>query len=191
MGRDSMAISGRILARDEIRGIWAIDRSEVIDAVYYLEDGVLVLKPEHYDMRGWPPGTADKHTPELEACYDDGGWFFGLFDDHRLTGVAVLGSRFVGRQPRMLQLEFLHVSSQYRHQGLGTQLFNLAAAEARRRGAEWMYISATPSEHTIGFYLQLGCRVTPEPDPELFELEPEDIHLEYDLGAIDIPHCAS
>jgi hypothetical protein len=23
-----------------------------------------------------------------------------------------------------------------------------------------------------------------EPDPELFELEPEDIHLEYDLGLI-------
>ena len=54
--------------------------------------------------------------------------------------------------------------------------------EARRRGAEWMYISATPSENTIGFYLRLGCRVALEPDPELFELEPEDIHLEYLIG---------
>jgi len=133
-------------------------------------------------MRGWPPGTAGKNTPILEASHDDGGWFFGLFDGHRLAGVAVLGSRFVGKQPRMLQLEFLHVSSPYRRRGLGTQLFNLAAAEARRRGAEWMYISATPSENTIGFYLRLGCRVALEPDPELFELEPEDIHLEYLIG---------
>jgi len=62
-------------------------------------------------------------------------------------------------------------------------LFNLAVAEARRRGAKWMYISATPSEHTIGFYLRLGCQVTLEPDPDLFELEPEDIRLEYDLDA--------
>jgi len=134
-------------------------------------------------MRGWPPGTAGKNTPILEASHDDGGWFFGLFDDHRLAGVAVLGSRLVGKRPRMLQLEFLHVSSPYRHQGLGKPLFNLAVAEARRRGAKWMYISATPSEHTIGFYLRLGCQVTLEPDPDLFELEPEDIRLEYDLDA--------
>lgn len=31
------------------------------------------------------------------------------------------------------------------------------------------------------FYVGLGCRVVPEPDPELFALEPEDIDLEYHL----------
>ena len=60
-------------------------------------------------------------------------------------------------------------------------LFELAADEARRRGARRLYISATPSQHTIDFYLSLGCTVTAEPDPELFALEPGDIHLEYDL----------
>ena len=40
-----------------------------------------------------------------------------------------------------------------------------------------MYISATPSEHTINFYLRQGCVVASEVDPELFALEPEDIHL--------------
>jgi hypothetical protein len=60
----------------------------------------------------------------------------------------------------------------------------LAAVEAKQRGAKRMYISATPSEHTINFYLRLGCKVAPEPDPELFELEPEDIHLEYDLESV-------
>ena len=181
MKSDVTMISGRKLARDEVKGIWAIDRSEVIDRVYYLEDGILVLKPEHYDMRGWPPGEGAKYTPILEACYADGGWFFGLFDDHRLIGAAVLDSRFIGTNGKRLQLKFLHISSPYRDQGLGKQLFDLAAIEARRRGAQKMYISATPSEHTIGFYLRLGCRVTLEPDPELFELEPEDIHLECDL----------
>ena len=46
-----------------------------------------------------------------------------------------------------------------------------------------MYISATPTQHTIDFYLRLGCQVTNEPDPELFAQEPEDIHFEYDLGS--------
>ncbi len=174
-------ISGRKLSRDEIKNIWTIDRSEIIDAVYYLENGALILRPEHYDMRGWSPGQAQKATQILEACYDRGGWFYGLFDDLRLIGVAVLESRFIGRNRDQLQLKFLHISRACRDQGLGQRLFDLAKAEAQRRGAQGLYISATPSEHTIGFYLRLGCTVTSEPDAELLELEPEDIHLEYVL----------
>ena len=82
-------MNGRELLRDEIKEIWTIDRSEVIEAVYYLEHGTLVLKPEHYDMHGWPPGEAEKYTPLFEACYDRGGWFYGLFDHNRLIGVAI------------------------------------------------------------------------------------------------------
>ncbi|MFZ5917913.1 MAG: GNAT family N-acetyltransferase [Chloroflexota bacterium] len=174
-------IQGRELVRDEIEDVWTIERNEVIQAVYYFERGALVLKQEYYDMRGWPPGEDEKYTPILEACYDRGGWFYGLFDDGRLAGVAVLENRFIGKHKDQLQLKFLHVSNPYRHRGLGRQLFDLAALEAQKRGAKGLYISATPSEHTIGFYLGLGCRLVAEPDPELFELEPKDIHLEYDL----------
>lgn len=175
-------ITGRTLSRDEISKVWTIDRSEVIDAVYYLEDGALVLKPEHYDMRGWPAGEAARYTPVLEECHDQGGWFHGLFEGGRLVAAAVLENRFIGRGQDMLQLKFIHVSSDYRGRGLGRRLFRLAEEEARRRGAKRMYVSATPSERTIGFYLSLGCKVTAEPDPELFVLEPMDIHLEYDLA---------
>ena len=176
-------ITGRALNRDEIFKVWTIDRSEVIDAVYYLEGGALVLKPEHYDMHDWPAGEAARYTPVLEACYDAGGWFHGLFDGEGLIGVAVLENRFIGRDKDRLQLKFLHVSSSYRNMGLGKLLFHLAEAQVRRRGAAHMYISATPSERTISFYLRLGCNVTTEPDPELFALEPGDIHMEYDLAS--------
>lgn len=174
-------INGRALSRDEISELWTIDRSEVIEAVYYLEHGTLMLKPEYYDMRGWPAGEADIYRPLLEACYDRGGWFHGLFDNDLLIGVAVLESKFIGKNKDQLQLKFLHVSSTYRHHGLGRSLFHSAAVEAAKRGARRMYISATPSEHTIGFYLDLGCKITSELDPALFELEPDDIHLEYEL----------
>lgn len=175
-------IRGRTLTRDEVKHVWTIDRSEVIDAVYHLESGSLVLRREHYNMRGWPPGEAERYTPHLETCYDQGGWFYGLFDDGELIGVVVLGNRFLGRSRDQLQLKFLHLSRSYRGMGLGKQLFELAMDEARKRGAKRLYISATPSEHTIDFYLRLGCTVTAEPDPELLELEPEDIHLECKLG---------
>lgn len=172
----------RELARDEIDLIWAIDRAEVIDNVYTLRDGALVLVPEHYDMAGWPPGEGEKYGPLLYDCFDRGGWFYGVFDGAALAAVAILESRFIGNECDMLQPKFLHVSRSYRGRGLGQDLFRQAATVARGRGARRMYISATPSEHTIDFYLRQGCRVTPEPDPVLFALEPEDIHLEYALA---------
>jgi predicted N-acetyltransferase YhbS len=171
-------IEERRLSRDQIKEIWAIDRSEVIDGVYYIEDGTLVLKPEHYDVRGWPPGMPETSTPILEDCYDRGGVFWGLYDGERLVGVGVLDVKLMGKNNDQLQLLFLHVSRADRDRGLGRQLFDAARAEARKRGAKSLYVPATPSEHTVGFYMGLGCRVTAEPDPALFELEPEDIHFE-------------
>ena len=168
----------RNLVRGEVAQVWSIDRSEVIEGLYHREGGTLVLQPRHLVVSGWPPGEAEKYTPILLDCFDRGGWFQGAFDDARLIGVAVLESRFIGGS--QLQLKFLHVSRAYRSRGLGARLFELARTTARERGATRLYISATPSEHTINFYTRLGCVVAREPDPELFELEPEDIHLECD-----------
>jgi hypothetical protein len=38
-------ITERELRRDEIPLIWSIDRSEVVENIYHLEDGLLVLGP--------------------------------------------------------------------------------------------------------------------------------------------------
>ena len=176
-----MTTIGRELLREEVARVWSIDRSEVIDNIYRLENGALVLRPQHYDVRGWPPGEAEKYTPILLASFDHGGWFYGEFDHESLIGVAVLDSKRIGKHKDQLQLEFLHVSNSYRKGGLGARLFNLARSKARERAARRMYISATPSENTINFYMRLGCTVAAEPDPELFELEPEDIHLECEV----------
>ena len=177
----SSVITGRELLREEIERVWNIDRSEVIDNIYHLENGTLVLRPEHHDVPGWPPGEAEKYTPILLDCFDRGGWFYAAFEHSELIGMVVLESKRIGKHKDQLQLKFLHVSSSYRNRGLGTQLFELAKATARERGAKRLYISATPSENTINFYLRSGCAVTGEPDPELIELEPEDIHLECDV----------
>ena len=172
----------RELARQEIKQIWSIDRREVIDNVYYLRGGKLLLQPEHYDMQGWPPGEPEKYTPLLYDCFDRGGTFYGAFEDTQLVGVAVLESRFIGEHKDQLQLTFLHVSQEHRKMGLGRVLFERAAEKARAMNASRLYISATPSENTVNFYLRQGCVLARQIDPELFELEPEDIHLEYDLA---------
>ncbi len=171
-------IAVRPLTRAEIQLIWTIDRSETIDGLYVLVDGALELRPEHFEAHGWPPNEAELYTPILLDCFDHGGWFCGVFGQDALLGVVVLEGRFIGRERDMLQLKFLHVSRRMRGQGLGVSLFESARSVARERGARRLYVSATPSRHTIDFYLHRGCRVTAEPDPDLLALEPEDIHLE-------------
>jgi predicted N-acetyltransferase YhbS len=171
-------IGGRELTRAEVSRIWDIDRREVIDNIYYYEHEELVLKPEHYDLQGWPPGEADLYTPLLLDCFDRGGWFYAVFDNEQLIAAVVLESKFIGPHSDLLQLKQLHVSSSWRGRGLSRQLFDLAKSRARARGARGLYISATPSEHTVNFYMRLGCTLASALDPELFALEPEDIHLE-------------
>ncbi len=90
-----------------------------------------------------------------------------------------MDSFLLGSHMPLLQLKFLHVSDDSRGQRLDQHLFNLAAREAMQCGVKGLYISATPTENTINFYLKSGCQLTLEPDKVLLALEPEDIHLEY------------
>ena len=169
----------RELAREEIETIWEIDRSETIDNVYQLQDGELVLRAEHLDVAGWDPCEPGLYGPILYDCFDRGGTIYGAFEGSEMVGEAALESRFIGKARDQLQLVSLHVSSGQRRRGLGRTLFERAVERAREMGARRLYISSTPSENGVGFYLHLGCEVTGEVDRELFELEPEDIHLEY------------
>jgi predicted N-acetyltransferase YhbS len=171
----------RKLERQELPDVWSIDRAEVIERVYRRKGGELVLERQHHDMRGWPPGERERYGPILLDCFDRGGTFYGAFDRRRLVGATVLESRFIGREKDRLQLKFLHVGRRHRRAGLGTTLFEKAVARARELGARRLYVSATPSENTVRFYLRRGCRVTEELDAALFELEPEDIHMEFDI----------
>ena len=175
----------RALNRSEIPYIWQINRSEVINNIYYLRDGRLVLEPEHYDMHGWPPGEPEHYTPILLDCFGRGGHFWGAFTRELLIGVVILENRFIGSAKDTLQLRFLHVSNNFRKQGLGKRLFALAEEKAIELGAKKLYISATPSENTVNFYLRLGCVLATEIDEELFTLEPEDIPLEFNLEKIE------
>jgi predicted N-acetyltransferase YhbS len=172
----------RQLERHEIADIWSIDRAEVIERIYVHAGDSLVLEERHFDMQGWPPGEPEQYRPILLDCLDHGGTVCGAFEAETLIGVMVLESRFIGRERDQLQLKFLHVSRRHRRTGLGRKLFEVAVAKARELGARRLYISSTPSENTVRFYLRRGCRVTEDVDAALFQLEPEDIHLEFDVG---------
>jgi predicted N-acetyltransferase YhbS len=173
-----MGVHIRLLEREEIPRIWEIDRREYVENIYVMRDGRLALERHDFDVQGWPPGQPETETPSFFACFDHGGSVWAAFEGDVVVGAAILESRPIGRRRDTLQLMFLDVGNGHRRQGLGSRLFRTAAEEARRRGAKRLYVSATPSENTVRFYQGRGCVLASEVDPELFALEPEDIHLE-------------
>jgi predicted N-acetyltransferase YhbS len=130
------------LQREEIPLIWQIDRREIVENIYHLREGRLILEPEYFDIQGWPPGEAELYTPILVDCHDRGGTFWGAFEHNLLVGAAILETRFIGARHDTLQLKFLHVSRDYRKHGLGRALFQMAVEKARSLGAKKLYISA-------------------------------------------------
>jgi len=167
----------RALERHEVAGVWTIDRSETIESQYVVRNGRLERTPCHFELRGWPAGETEIDTPRLLACFDRGGASFGAFDRGGMIGAAFLDTIGRGERKDLRQLLFLHVGRRARGQGLGTDLFRRCRHAAREAGARGLYISATATENTVAFYLRRGCRLVEHPDPELFALEPEDIHL--------------
>ncbi len=79
--------------------------------------------------------------------------------------------------PGSRELAFLHVSAPLRATGIGSRLSEQLEQIARTAGDSDMVVSATPSENTVRFYLGRGFQPMAEPLAELFELEPEDVHL--------------
>jgi len=167
------------LQRSDIQKIWSIDRSEKIEAEYFVQKGELNLRSVDIDVCGWPVGEPEKNAPILEMLYDCGGWLYGAFDRQILVAVIVLAGTVVSPARKLLELKFLYVDQNYRKQLLGQSLFNLAVREAAKRDAKGLYVSATPTKRTVDFYLRMGCATLRKPDTILYELEPEDIHLQY------------
>jgi ribosomal protein S18 acetylase RimI-like enzyme len=170
-------IAYRQLSREEINKLNQIDRTEIIDDVYYMRDGAYVLEKEHHDVPDWSEDDKQRRIEALQEIFDQGATFYGAFDGNNLVGMSVLDHNPVRSGEKRLNLEGLWVSHPYRGSGIGKKLFQLAAEEARERKAKAMYVSATPSKNTVHFYQRLGCHRAEPVDEYLYNKEPEDIHL--------------
>jgi ribosomal protein S18 acetylase RimI-like enzyme len=98
----------------------------------------------------------------------------GAFDGSVLVGFAIYRPRLT---KDMAQYAVLYVSRDHRGQGVGCALTDKVMGLARADGSNKLYVSATPSVATVEFYRRRGFEVTREPNRDLLELEPEDIHM--------------
>ena len=106
---------------------------------------------------------------------------FGAFNGERIIGFATLSHQLFGAAARYVQLVCFQISEEYRRQGIGKKLFSMACEEARRLGADKLYISAHSSKESQAAYRALGCTPAEEVNEGLAAAEPFDVQMEYRL----------
>jgi GNAT superfamily N-acetyltransferase len=154
-----------------------IDRSETIELIYQCIDGELQERKVPHECPNWD----EDHYKEIISRYEyevsNGGTAYGAYDGNRLVGFGILAHKFRGKNNNQLQIDLMYVTREYRRQGIGSQIFEELSIEAAQRGARQLYISSTETESSVKFYSSHGSSITPDVDDELFEREPNDIHM--------------
>ncbi|MCL2775941.1 MAG: GNAT family N-acetyltransferase [Oscillospiraceae bacterium] len=167
-------ITYRVLKRDEIPKFAEIDRYEIIEDIYYFRDGKLVLEKEYCEVKEF--SNMPERIENVTNICDSGGTYIGAFDGEKLVGLGGIGGELIGENNDMIQLTSMFVSNKYRNRGIGRQIIYMLKEKAKQSGAEKLYVSATPSKHTVDFYRSVGFAPTTL-IKELFKKEPEDIHM--------------
>lgn len=172
----------RLLVADLAR-LGEIDRTERIETLYVQHGARLEERVGGWDATAWFRDGEGAHSvayqrAECERHFAAGAIGLGAFAAGRLVGIGIVTPHI---RPGVAQFAFLYVSNGYRAGGIGAHLSDELERVAREEGDTAMVVSATPSLNTVRFYLGRGFEPMSEPLPELYELEPDDVHMHKQL----------
>ncbi|WP_026040229.1 MULTISPECIES: GNAT family N-acetyltransferase [unclassified Acinetobacter] len=167
----------RPLQYSEIDLIWQqISRRELITQNYVKQS--LQLEDCFYDVQQWDDYHLQYDPPKLKQLYQQKAELMGAFDlNGQMLGISAVSNQIIHDYPDAKLLHYFYVDADHQGQGIGTQLMQAAKTSANCLGAKQLYISATPSKRTVDFYMKYGAKLLDHPDQQLWQLEPEDIHL--------------
>lgn len=171
----------RNLKENELDRIKEIDRAEHILESYEFKNDQLVLMSTPSLVTSFDQKELEYLIKCQSSILADGGEVIGAWDEHNLVGVASVENKPRGHLGEYCKMDILYVSNRYRGKKIGHQLVYECKQIAKKFGAKKLYISATPTKATVDFYIKEGAVIIKNTDPELFELEPLDIHLELPL----------
>jgi GNAT superfamily N-acetyltransferase len=174
------AITYRRLVTADLARIGEIDRTERIEAIYVQQGTDLEERVGDRSAPAWFSDGEGEHSvahqrAECERHMAAGAIGLAAFADGRLVGIGLVTPHL---RRGIAQLAFLYVSNEYRARGVGGRVSDELERLAREQGDTTIVVSATPSLNTVRFYLGRGFEPMSEPLPELYELEPEDVHMQ-------------
>jgi len=153
-----------------INSLDLFDRKQSVNKVYRRINGESALVECKY-TEDWD--LSKKRSVAKQISSDGCISYIALENDKVVGFIGLLRKR---NGPYMI-LDMMQVSSECRGQGIGRRLFEAGKEEARRNGAEALYISACSSEETIAFYRAMGCDLASTPIKEIAEEEPFDLQM--------------
>ncbi len=158
-------------------------RDQVTTRVKCMNQGSLhEIKSEFTDV--WDQPKKERISNWFkEVVNENKGTVIGVFDRQKLIGFSCTILPIFNDY---IDLQYIHLSKDYRGQGIGKELFYITALEAKKYGAKKLYISAHPAIETQGFYMQSGCKQAEYINEEILAEEPYDIQLEFRLDYPDI-----
>jgi ribosomal protein S18 acetylase RimI-like enzyme len=106
------------ISKKELSKLEELDRTEHIDYIYKYDNDSLVKSFLNITITKWSNNKKDDFIQTVSEKVDKGGKVFGVFDGDKLVAVSLLGNRTWGN---IAHLSFLHVSKDYRKQGIGRQ----------------------------------------------------------------------
>lgn len=110
-----------------------------------------------------------------------GGSVIGVYREHELIAFANVENVKFGTYSDYVELPYIHVSCEERGSGIGKKLFEICCEEAKLLGAKKLYVAAHPSVETQHFYKRMGCTLASEINLTIFNKEPLDLQMEYQL----------
>jgi ribosomal protein S18 acetylase RimI-like enzyme len=176
-------IAIRHMNASELDRIGEIDRSEHVTREYSYRCGSLDWRAVDVRVPPWSRSGDHEHSvrarvSEWMPILERGGTLIGAFDADTVAGAAIYRPHL---EEGTANLSVLHVSRSHRRKGVASLLTGEVVRLARADGARRLYVSATPSDSAVGFYRRHGFEPTDAPNPELFALEPDDIHMVLEL----------
>jgi len=165
---DVRRINPREFPRDALRDF---DRYQKVTDVYRLIDGRLQLVRIPFE-ESWSPERRLEKADEIRS--GDYTVFCAYEDAHVVGEIMLVPTLDNGR----MIVDSFHVSRECRRHGIGRALFETAKAEAKKKCARALYISACSARETIDFYFAMGCFISPNPIPAYALDEPCDLQLE-------------
>ena len=132
------------------------------------------------EVREWDREKREWIPEYLRWQLERGGSALAAYSGDELVGFCALDGCLSGETARYANLTMLFVDDGWQGQGVGKALFRLICVQARKLGAEKLFLSAIPSEETVAFYFHIGCTDAAEIIPDFTDTE-EDRYLEFSL----------
>ncbi len=155
-------------------------RYQEVNGCYRKEENAWIIKDICF-IEDWNNQDKEYLIECLQNTIKTNGFIYGAFNYDDLVGFVSVEGEYFGSTNQYLQLSSLHVSLPYRRLGIGKELFLLAETCARKTSASKLYLSTHSAKESQAFYRNLGCVDAQEVNQKLFDLEPVDCHLEYQL----------